>query len=554
MELVLFSNECERGVVSGILHDPAERLDMVMEQLPEGAFYHEANIAAFEVLQDMRQQSIPLDPVTFVARAAALGKLQAIGGEQSVNELYWHRPTTLHFTAYLQTLKEKRAMRQMSAHANWLLEQIHTPGNDPAELVELMQVKAMEISLERSQKDPRHVAAVLDEIDADLVEHMKRADDGHKIAGLETGLARVDEILGGIERGERRVITGLSNAGKTWREMQIVKKMSEQGERVLLFMLDGKDKEAIIRLYADVAGVELGFLLSGTYKLEDRRVRLERLATAKAELSKRGIFIDDSAHSIQEINAITRRMVKKQGITGTCIDYFGRCTSVGFQAKDKGGMLSAVADQWARCIDDHKGRLWGVMLAQANQIDFKVGQVMEKGPGSLKDCKTLYDVANKGEGLSRELRDMDTLKEEELRIPDTDRAAAPPLRADEQIVVDTIIKSKTTRLGEVWIRLIGNMGRMTDFDPNAKVGDPRTAAMGRLMRQVESGAPNYASRDYTGPRGRPRKDGSAPPPEDDDDAHEQTTFNPPPKVPIGHGASLNPPLNITRPTPSNDKP
>jgi replicative DNA helicase len=516
MSEMLFSNVAERGVISGILHDPVERFDLVLEQVPEGAFYFDQNAAAFDVLQDMRASKRPIEPRAFVIRATDMGKLQALGGEQAVNELVSHRPTTLHFSSYLHTLKEKRAMRQLNQFGNWLLEQIHEPGNDPAELVELMQVKAMDISLERNEKDPRHVAAVLDEIDADLVEHMKRADEGHKIAGLETGLARVDEILGGIERGERRVITGLSNAGKTWREMQIVKKMSDQGERVLLFMLDGKDKEAIIRLYADVAGVELGFLLSGTYKLEDRAIRLERLAKAKAELSRRGIFIDDTAHSIQEINAITRRMVKKQGITGTCIDYFGRCTSFGFKSHDKVGMLSSVADQWARCVDDHKGKLWSVMLAQANQMEIKVGQPMEKGPGSLKDCKTLYDVATKGEGLSRETRDIDTLKTEELRIPDTDRAAAPPLRADEQIILNTIIKSKTTRLGEVWIRLLGNMGRITDFDPMAKVGDPRTPSMARLIRQVDSGAPNYASKDYQGPRGRPRKGDAAPLEEEDE--------------------------------------
>lgn len=508
MSEMLFSNVAERGVLSGILHDPVERFDIVLEQVPDGAFYFDQNAAAFDVLQDMRASKRVIEPRAFVIRATDMGKLAAIGGEQSVNELVMHRPTTLHFTSYLHTLKEKRAMRQLNQFANWLIEQIHEPGNDPAELVELMQVKAMDISLERHEKDPRHVAAVLDEIDADLVEHMQRADEGHKIAGLETGLARVDEILGGIERGDRYVIAGLSNSGKTWREMQIVRKMSDQGERILLFMLDGKDKEAIIRLYADVAGVELGFLLSGTYKLEDRSIRLERLATAKAELSRRGIFIDDSATTIQEINAITRRMVKKHGITGTCIDFFGRCTSLGFKQNDKTNMLSNVADQWARCVDDHKGRLWSVMLAQAHQNDVRVGEPLPKGPACLKDCKTLYDVATKMEGLSRELRDLDTLNAEELRIPDTDRAAAPPLRADEQVIVDTIVKSKVTRLGEVWIRLLGNMGRITDFDPMAKVGDPRTPAMARLMRQVESGAPNYASKDYQGPRGRPRKDGS----------------------------------------------
>lgn len=548
---VLFSNESERGVLSGILHDPVERLDMVLEQVPEGGFYYEANAVAFEVLHDMRLNSIPLDPVTFTSRARDRGKLQAIGGEQAINELYAHRPTNLHFKTYLHTLKEKRAMRQVNAFCDRFKELVYEPGNDPAELVDLFQVEALGISLERNEKGPRPIGEVLDEIDADTAAAIKLADAGKKISGWETGLPRVDEILQGIEVGDRYVIAGLSNTGKTAREMQMVRKCIEQGQRVLLFMLDGKDKEAIIRLYAEVADVELGFITAGHFKMEDRRVRLERLQQANRWLRQQGVFIDDRARSIQEINAITRRMVKKEGINGTFIDYFGRCTSAGFKLSDKTAMLSSVADQWARCIDDL--HIFGVMLAQAHQNDIKVGEPMEKGPGSLKDCKTLYDVATKMEGLSREKRDLDTLKKEELRIPDTDRQAAPQLRADEQIILDTICKSKNTRLGEVWTRLQGSVMRFKDLDPNSKIGDPRTAAMGRLIKQVEHGAPNYASRDYQGPRGRPRKDGSAPPP--DDDLSEPETRPEPPKPRIGQGPSLHGPLTITRtrPTPKESE-
>jgi replicative DNA helicase len=512
--IVLFSNECERGVLSGILHDPVERLDLVLEQVPDSAFYHASNIAAFEVLHNMRLHNIPIDHLTFTARATQLGKLDTLGGENVINELYAHRPTSLHFRTYLHTLKEKRVMRQVNAFCDRFKEKLYEPGTDPADLVDLFQVEALSISLERNEKGPRPIGEVLAEIDADLVHAIALADAGKKISGWETGLSRVDEILQGLENGDRYVIAGLSNTGKTAREMQMVRKCIQQGKRLLLFMLDGKDKEAIIRLYAEVADVELSFITSGTYKLEDRDIRLARLKDARNYLERQGIFIDDRARSIQEINAITRRMVKKEGIEGTFIDYFGRVTSAGFKLQDKTNMLSSVADQWARCVDDHSGRLFSVMLAQANQNDIKVGQPMEKGPGSLKDCKTLYDVATKGEGLSREQRDLDTLKKEELRIPDTDRHAAPPLRADEQIILNTIIKSKNTRLGEVWTRLQGSVMRFRDFDPNSKIGDPRTASMGRLLKQVQNGSPNYASRDYAGPRGRPRKEDNDSPFED----------------------------------------
>jgi replicative DNA helicase len=524
MSELLHSCVAEKGLISGVLHDPVARLDQVREQLAEGGFYFEQHEAAFEVLLNMHEARVPIEPRTFTIRAADLGKTQVIG-ETAINDIIAHRPTELHFGQYLQVCKEKRAMRELVAFSDWVRGQVHEPGNDPATLVELMQVKAMGISLDHNRRDPRHISEVLDEIDQDIVDALALADSGRKIRGLETGLVRIDQTLGGIERGDRYLIVGLSNVGKTWRALQMVRRAVEQGERIQIFMRDGKDKEHIIRLYADMAEVELGFLLGGNQKGNERVIRLERLREAKEKLMRMGIFIDDSAGSIQEQNAIVRRMVKKHGITGTMTDYFGRCSSVGFKNSDKTSMLASVAEEWARGVDNFKGKLFGIMLAQANQLDFRVGQPLEKGPGSLKDCKTLYDVATKAEGWSEDKRTLDQLKNgdqetkpkltPELRIPDLDRNAAPPLRADEQILLCSVIKSKNTRKGDIWARLQGDIGRLTDLCPGVTLDTPTSAAFGRLAKQIESGAPNYADRNYAGPRGRPRKGEPAAPPNED---------------------------------------
>lgn len=554
MSELLHSSVAERGVISGILHDPVTCLDMVREQLPEGGFYFEQHEAAYEVLLAMHEARMIIEPRSFTIRAGDLGKTAVIG-QDTINDIIAHRPAPLHFQQYLQKCKEKRAMREMLSFSDWIREQVHEPGNDPATLVELMQVRAMAVSLDHNRREPRHISAVLDEIDLDVKEALQLADSGRRIRGLETGIARIDQTLGGLERGDRYLVVGLSNVGKTWRALQMVRCAVEQGERIQIFMRDGKDKEHIIRLYADMAGVELGFLLGGNQKGDERTIRLQKLQEAKRRLSAMGIFIDDSADTIQEQNAIVRRMVKKHGITGTMTDYFGRCASVGFKNSDKTSMLASVAEEWARGIDNFKGKLFGIMLAQANQLDFRVGQPLEKGPGSLKDCKTLYDVATKAEGWSEEKRTLDQLKNgdqetkpklgPELRIPDLDRNGAPPLHADEHILLCSVIKSKNTRKGDVWARLQGDIGRLTDLCPGVTLDTPTSAAFARLTKQMEQGKPNFASRFYEGHRGRPRKDGSAPPPEDD-----MPDTEPPPepaKPRIGQGPSLHGSLTITRP-------
>lgn len=549
--IVLFSNECERGLLSAILHRPVEMLEQAQE-LPEGVFYFEANSAMFELLLEMRRANIAIEPVSLTSFARDHGKLQLIGAEQGVNELYSHRPNQRYVEFYMQTLREKRGMRELKDFAERTLTRIFTAGADPVATVELTQQEAMKISLERIGREPRHVLQVLNEIDEDLRASIAR---GGKIAGLQTGLVRLDEATNGIERGERRILVGLSNVGKTWRATQMIKALLNQGQRLIYFMHDGKDKEVVVRLYADIAGVELGFLLGNRFTTDDHAARWALLNEAKKKLEKAGLFIDDQAHSIEECNAIQRRMVVKQGINGAFHDYFGRMTSIGFKSSDKYAMLTSVAEGWARGIDAFDGNFYGVMLQQAAENEFSVGVPIDKGPASVKECKNLYNVATKGEGLSREMRAFEELKKNETKICDMDRYRAPELEPGEQVIRIGVIKSKTSALPDIWARLKGNMGRMSDFYPKAEFAEPRSRAHDRLAQQIAAGSINWSNKaevERLGLKpGRPRKDGSAPPPEDDLPEPDPEPTPEPPKRSIGQGPSLCGPLSITRPNRPN---
>jgi len=108
------------------------------------------------------------------------------------------------------------------------------------------------------------------------------------------------------------------------------------------------------------------------------------------------------------------------------------------------------------------------------------------------------------------------LKEKELRIPDSDRHAALPLAEGEQIIVATMAKSKDGALGNVWLRLKGDVMQWSDLNKNSRLGDSSVNKMNRLKRQEEQG-------------------GDAPPAPQ------------PPKPRVGTGPSLAGKLQISRP-------
>lgn len=479
-----FSDEAERGVLAGLVHDPVNRMDAFSEKLPDGAFYYPANGAFYEVLQDLRSAGKVIDSITVTNRARDMKKLEVIGGEDAVSSIYAFRPSGLHFDSYVRILQEKRAARAVNELCDRMKSRIAEPSSDVVEIIDELQKEALSISLERDERGPRHISEVLDKIDANTAAAEERLKNNIQIAGWHTGLPRLDHYAQGIELDDRYVILALSNTGKTARLTCMVHAFIEQELRCLIFMLDGSAESTIIRLYAEVADVPVNAIKTGYGLLEHTREKKTRLIKARMWLQDKGIFIDDRAGlSIQQINATTRRYKKQHGIHLTAIDFFGNVTSPGFAAHDKVNMLTHVSKAWKQGVLDNK--VPSIMLAQANTEHVLVGKIPPSAPHIVKDAKVLFEDATKVEVLSREERTLDDLKASELRIPDSDRLAAPHLGEGEQLIVHTMAKNKDGSLGHVWTRFNGPVMRFRDLNPASRLGDASINKAHRVKKQQE---------------------------------------------------------------------
>lgn len=479
-----FSDEAERGVLSGLVLDPVGRMDSLAEKIQDSAFYYPANAAFYEVLTDMRAHNRVIDSITFTNRARDLGKLETIGGENAVFDIYGFRPTNLYYDSYVSILQEKRAARAILDICDRTRAKVAEPGADVVGIIDEFQKEALGVSLERDERGPRHISEVLARIDENMAAAEERLKNNIQIAGWHTNLARLDHLTHGLEIEDRYVIAGLSNTGKTARLTHMVRAFVDQGLRVLIFMLDGSAESTIIRLYAEVSDVPVSSIKTGYGLMETSQARKNKLRAARAWLQDKGVFIDDRAGlSIQQINATTRRYKKQHGINLTAIDFFGNITSPGFPANDKVNMLTHVSKAWKQGVLDNK--IPSIMLAQVNAEWVKEYQIPACAPHIIKDCKSLYEDATKVEALSREARDLDKLKAEELRIPDTDRARAPFLSEGEQIIVHTVAKSKDGQLGHIWSRFAGGVMRFHDLNPAARLGDASINKTARDMARSQ---------------------------------------------------------------------
>lgn len=514
---VPFSDASERAVLSGILHDPAARMDMVQEQVPDGGFYHAANAAVFEVLLDLRRSCKPIDPVTLVTRAAEMEKMAVIGGESTINELYAHRPPAHHFASYLRSLQEYRGRREIIRVCNEAQERAYDLSSNPAEDLDLFQKEALTISLDADERGPIHIKPVLDEEDRLLKAKLADLSNNNQIAGFPFGLPRLDHLMQGLEDEDRFIIAALSNVGKTGLLVEIAFSFIKQGLPGLIFMLDGSAGSFIRRLWARVSGVSQHAIKTGYGLSKGGETSRAKLEEARLWLEQQGIYIDDRAGlSIQQINATTRRYAKTKGIRWNAIDFFQNGTVPGFTARELTPMLTAFSRAWKAGVLDMKkiGRpVPSILLAQVVD-EVGEGEIPPCAPSIIKHCRAAFEDATKVCALSRELREMSVLKEKEFRIPDLDRNAAPPLMEGEQLIVATTAKTKDGALGNVWLRLSGETWTWRDFNPGSRLADSRVNSAARFKRHEEQGGPPPVA---------------------------------PPKPRIGAGPSMHGPLKITRP-------
>ena len=63
-----FSDENEKGMLSSLLQDPAERITETRLVIPPEAFYHEANRTIYVMLLEFSDKGLPIDPVLITTR------------------------------------------------------------------------------------------------------------------------------------------------------------------------------------------------------------------------------------------------------------------------------------------------------------------------------------------------------------------------------------------------------------------------------------------------------------------------------------------------------
>ncbi|TWT88010.1 replicative DNA helicase [Neorhodopirellula pilleata] len=312
----LTNDQAERAVLGAMIVTPT-LCDSIHARLDAEAFTGDARKTMFNTLIDLHAAGIPIDdPIVLLDRLERLGRIDAVGGMEAVEEALSTRIDNAdHYIDCVRDLCRRRRIVDIAQRA---IVRAHRGGLDDTadDIAESMRAATLSIDAGSSDNEIQTIA----EIVTGSIDRAERVAAGDKTAaGIPTSVPVIDRATGGVFPG-LTVIAARPSMGKTALGYQILGSAARAGIPAFFISLEMTNQQIGDRTIAADTGTNSMILRSG-------KLDAERLSSLRA-------YVDDDLtgvplhvwrpkqpQTIERIAAMTRLHVAKHHSRIIAIDH-----------------------------------------------------------------------------------------------------------------------------------------------------------------------------------------------------------------------------------------
>lgn len=308
--------EAERGVLGSILLEN-HFVDEVADVLIADHFYLDSHQRIYKAILRLHESGVHgFDAVTVGDSLKQQNELQEVGGYDYLTELLESVPHAAHAKYYASIIRDKAVQRRLIFACTDILKNAYDEASETDDLLNQAEQQIFSI-LEQQEAGNKF------ELSEILLETFKRIADrrerGGSISGLSTGFRDLDKQTNGLQSSELVILAARPSMGKTAFVLNLAEAVADRSQAgVVVFSLEQSKHELAERFLCIRGKLDMHKLRKGELT-EDEYDKLMRTAS---ELDALPIFIDDSpGRSMSQINAICRRLKRKDDIRLVIIDY-----------------------------------------------------------------------------------------------------------------------------------------------------------------------------------------------------------------------------------------
>ena len=183
-----------------------------MSIVEEDDFYRDAHRTIFRAALDVQNRNEPVDLVTIVAELRRMGKLEAVGGGQYLTALINEVPTSAHVARYASIVAEKAVLRKLIQAGGDIQSVAYSNPADIGVALDRAEQAIFEIAQRRTSSDFAHIGPIVTDT-FDKLEAVFHTPGF--VTGVPTGLADLDKMTSGLQRGDLVIVAGRPSMGKT---------------------------------------------------------------------------------------------------------------------------------------------------------------------------------------------------------------------------------------------------------------------------------------------------------------------------------------------------
>ncbi len=191
--------------------------------------------------------------------------------------------------------------RRVIETAGRVAAEAYQHAGDPEELQRSVSHAWAALDIMLAETETGQLGPVFDQLEADAAAGVA--------AGWQTGLACIDEWIGGCLPGHTWVLGGYSNVGKSWVACTLANGLADHGARVALISLEMTAAQLAVRLLAGRVGASAAF----RYQVRPGRPPAtwtpeERAAVAEArQAMEERIHVYQSVRTLDGVQSVARR-------------------------------------------------------------------------------------------------------------------------------------------------------------------------------------------------------------------------------------------------------